>query len=147
LQCTAVSLLARGIYSRKLNWKWMTIMHNIVIVSLTKCLRRKTMIFITRVLRLCLHVIWYLIDIFYLFCRRSWFYRLTPNDVVLGLIVANAAIFLFWRIASEKFMLNNFTVSLLIYKFYSIWWYLEIYLRNLCFVCNSHLWLGLTNVS
>jgi hypothetical protein len=95
-------------------------MHNIVIVSLTKCLRRKTMIFITRVLRLCLHVIWYLIDIFYLFCRRSWFYRLTPNDVVLGLIVANAAIFLFWRIASEKFMLNNFTVSLLIYKFYSI---------------------------
>ncbi|KAK2357631.1 Rhomboid-related intramembrane serine protease family protein [Trifolium repens] len=43
---------------------------------------------------------------------RSWFYRLTPNDVVLGLIVANAAIFLFWRIASEKFMLNNFTISL-----------------------------------
>ncbi|XP_045792416.1 RHOMBOID-like protein 12, mitochondrial [Trifolium pratense] len=43
---------------------------------------------------------------------RSWFYGLTPNDVVLGLIVANAAIYLFWRVASQKFMINNFTISL-----------------------------------
>ncbi|CAI8610151.1 unnamed protein product [Vicia faba] len=43
---------------------------------------------------------------------RSWFNRLTPNDVVLGLIVSNVAVYLFWRIASEKFMLNNFTISL-----------------------------------
>ncbi|KAK7330275.1 hypothetical protein VNO77_24465 [Canavalia gladiata] len=43
---------------------------------------------------------------------RSWFHRLTPNDVVLGLIIANVAIFLLWRIADEKFMIKNFTVSL-----------------------------------
>ncbi|XP_050870857.1 RHOMBOID-like protein 12, mitochondrial [Lathyrus oleraceus] len=43
---------------------------------------------------------------------RSWFNRLTPNDVVLGLIVSNVAVYLFWRIANEKFMLNNFTISL-----------------------------------
>ncbi|XP_027332074.1 RHOMBOID-like protein 12, mitochondrial isoform X2 [Abrus precatorius] len=32
--------------------------------------------------------------------------------MVLGLIIANAAIFLSWRIADEKFMIKNFTVSL-----------------------------------
>ncbi|KAI9088384.1 hypothetical protein K1719_029833 [Acacia pycnantha] len=43
---------------------------------------------------------------------RSWFKGLTANDVVLGLIIANVAVFLSWRIASEKFMLENFTISL-----------------------------------
>lgn len=32
--------------------------------------------------------------------------------MVLGLIVANVAIFLLWRIADEKFMIKNFTISL-----------------------------------
>ncbi|RDX76908.1 RHOMBOID-like protein 12, mitochondrial, partial [Mucuna pruriens] len=42
---------------------------------------------------------------------RSWFRRLTPNDMVLGLIIANVAIFLLWRIANEKFMIKNFTTA------------------------------------
>ncbi|MED6193447.1 hypothetical protein PIB30_019562 [Stylosanthes scabra] len=43
---------------------------------------------------------------------RSWFNRLTPNDMVLGLIIANVAVFLLWRIADKRFMINNFTISL-----------------------------------
>lgn len=43
---------------------------------------------------------------------RSWLNRLTPYDVVLGLVVANVAVFLFWKIATQDFMLNNFTISL-----------------------------------
>ncbi|MED6126220.1 hypothetical protein PIB30_076196 [Stylosanthes scabra] len=43
---------------------------------------------------------------------RSWFNRLTPNVMVLGLIVANFAVFLLWRIADKSFMINNFTISL-----------------------------------
>ncbi|XP_019442150.1 PREDICTED: RHOMBOID-like protein 12, mitochondrial [Lupinus angustifolius] len=43
---------------------------------------------------------------------RSWIHRLTPNEVVLGLIGANVAVFLLWRIADENFMINNFTISL-----------------------------------
>ncbi|KAK7388852.1 hypothetical protein VNO78_23679 [Psophocarpus tetragonolobus] len=43
---------------------------------------------------------------------RSWLGGLTSNDVVLGLIIANVAIFLLWRIANEKFMIQNFTISL-----------------------------------
>ncbi|KAL1373179.1 hypothetical protein HN51_003185 [Arachis hypogaea] len=43
---------------------------------------------------------------------RSWFNRLTPNDMVLGLIIANVAVFLLWRIGDKKFMINNFTISL-----------------------------------
>ncbi|BAT76506.1 RHOMBOID-like protein [Vigna angularis] len=43
---------------------------------------------------------------------RSWLRGLTSNDVVLGLIIANVGIFLLWRIADEKFMMNNFTISL-----------------------------------
>ncbi|XP_027368815.1 RHOMBOID-like protein 12, mitochondrial [Abrus precatorius] len=35
---------------------------------------------------------------------RSWFQRPTPDDMVLGLIIANVAIFLLWRIADEKLM-------------------------------------------
>ncbi|KGN64067.1 RHOMBOID-like protein 12, mitochondrial [Cucumis sativus] len=44
--------------------------------------------------------------------RRSWFQRLTPNEVVLGLIIANVAVFLLWRIADPIFMSKNFTISL-----------------------------------
>ncbi|KAB2609472.1 rhomboid protein 1 [Pyrus ussuriensis x Pyrus communis] len=43
---------------------------------------------------------------------RSWFGRLSNNEVVLGLIVANVAVFLLWRIADRSFMMNNFTISL-----------------------------------
>ncbi|OMO77607.1 hypothetical protein CCACVL1_14949 [Corchorus capsularis] len=43
---------------------------------------------------------------------RSWFHRLTASDMVLGLIVTNVAVFLLWRIADRKFMVNNFMVSL-----------------------------------
>ncbi|KAM1322929.1 hypothetical protein PS2_015414 [Malus domestica] len=43
---------------------------------------------------------------------RSWFGRLSTNEVVLGLIVANVAVFLLWRIADRSFMMNNFTISL-----------------------------------
>ncbi|XP_054804677.1 RHOMBOID-like protein 12, mitochondrial [Prosopis cineraria] len=43
---------------------------------------------------------------------RSWFKGLTANDVVLGLIIANVVVFLAWRIANEKFMSENFTISL-----------------------------------
>ncbi|CAL0330586.1 unnamed protein product [Lupinus luteus] len=43
---------------------------------------------------------------------RSWIHRLTPHEVVLGLIGANVAVFLLWRIADENFMTNNFTISL-----------------------------------
>ncbi|KAF7838544.1 RHOMBOID-like protein 12, mitochondrial [Senna tora] len=56
-----------------------------------------------------------LISPFYLstvFNRRSWFQRLTSNDVVLGLIVANTVVFLTWRMADQKFMSENFTISL-----------------------------------
>ncbi|XP_070667716.1 RHOMBOID-like protein 12, mitochondrial isoform X1 [Malus domestica] len=43
---------------------------------------------------------------------RSWFGRLSNNEVVLGLILANVAVFLLWRIADRSFMMNNFTISL-----------------------------------
>ncbi|KAK7265877.1 hypothetical protein RJT34_33502 [Clitoria ternatea] len=43
---------------------------------------------------------------------KSWFRGLTPNDTVVGLIVVNVAIFLLWRIADERFMIKNFTISL-----------------------------------
>ncbi|XP_062116741.1 RHOMBOID-like protein 12, mitochondrial [Humulus lupulus] len=42
---------------------------------------------------------------------RSWLRGLTPNDMVLGLIIANVAIFLLWRVADYRFMMNNFTIS------------------------------------
>lgn len=44
-------------------------------------------------------------------CRRSWLSGLSTNDVVLGLIIANVAVFMLWRISDHRFMLNNFTVS------------------------------------
>ncbi|XP_021634044.1 RHOMBOID-like protein 12, mitochondrial isoform X2 [Manihot esculenta] len=43
---------------------------------------------------------------------RSWFYQLSANDMVLGLILANVAVFMLWRVADRKFMANNFMISL-----------------------------------
>ncbi|CAH9140202.1 unnamed protein product [Cuscuta epithymum] len=43
--------------------------------------------------------------------RRSWFQSLTPDGVVIGLIVSNVAVFLLWRVADTRFMLKNFTIS------------------------------------
>ena len=43
--------------------------------------------------------------------RRSWFNQLSADNVVLGLIIANAAIFMLWRIEDQKFMMENFMVS------------------------------------
>ncbi|CAN1312151.1 RHOMBOID-like protein 12, mitochondrial, partial [Linum perenne] len=44
--------------------------------------------------------------------RGSWFKRLTANDVVWGLVIANAGVFLLWRIASPRLMVENFMISL-----------------------------------
>ncbi|XVF54207.1 hypothetical protein PTKIN_Ptkin05aG0161900 [Pterospermum kingtungense] len=43
---------------------------------------------------------------------RSWLQRFTANDMVLGLIITNVAVFLLWRIADRQFMVNNFMISL-----------------------------------
>ncbi|CAI0560341.1 unnamed protein product [Linum tenue] len=43
---------------------------------------------------------------------RLWFQQLTPNDMVLGLIMANAAVFMLWQIADRRFMVENFMISL-----------------------------------
>jgi hypothetical protein len=43
--------------------------------------------------------------------RRSWFNRLSADNVVLGLIIANAAVFMLWRIEDQKFMMENFMVG------------------------------------
>ncbi|CAK7352934.1 unnamed protein product [Dovyalis caffra] len=45
--------------------------------------------------------------------RRGWrsrFNRLSADDVVLGLIIANAAVFMLWRTVDQKFMMENFMV-------------------------------------
>nr|CAN61730.1 hypothetical protein VITISV_019858 [Vitis vinifera] len=42
---------------------------------------------------------------------RSWLSGLSTNDVVLGLIIANVAVFMLWRISDHRFMLNNFTIG------------------------------------
>ncbi|XP_050225009.1 RHOMBOID-like protein 12, mitochondrial [Mercurialis annua] len=42
----------------------------------------------------------------------SWLYRLSPNDVVLGLILANVGVFMLWRVADGRFMVENFMISL-----------------------------------
>lgn len=38
--------------------------------------------------------------------------RLTADGVVLGLIVTNVAVFLLWRVADRKFMVQNFMIQL-----------------------------------
>ncbi|XP_044484634.1 RHOMBOID-like protein 12, mitochondrial isoform X2 [Mangifera indica] len=43
--------------------------------------------------------------------RRSWFQRLSGDDVVLGLIITNVAVFYLWKIADQSFMEKNFTVG------------------------------------
>ncbi|KAA8541053.1 hypothetical protein F0562_025016 [Nyssa sinensis] len=43
---------------------------------------------------------------------QSWFRRLTPDGVVLGLILTNVAVFMLWQVADRKFMMNNFTISI-----------------------------------
>ncbi|XP_034209297.1 RHOMBOID-like protein 12, mitochondrial isoform X5 [Prunus dulcis] len=45
---------------------------------------------------------------------RSWLRRVSEgedNDVVLGLIIANAAVFLLWKIADTDFMVKNFIIE------------------------------------
>lgn len=42
----------------------------------------------------------------------SWFHRLSGDGVLLGLIIANVAVFLLWRVADRRFMMDNFMVSL-----------------------------------
>ncbi|KAL6545487.1 RHOMBOID-like protein 12, mitochondrial [Orobanche gracilis] len=42
---------------------------------------------------------------------RSIFRRLTTDGVVIGLIVANVAVFMLWRVAGSQFMINNFMIS------------------------------------
>ncbi|XP_034209298.1 RHOMBOID-like protein 12, mitochondrial isoform X6 [Prunus dulcis] len=47
---------------------------------------------------------------------RSWLRRVSEgedNDVVLGLIIANAAVFLLWKIADTDFMVKNFINALI----------------------------------
>ncbi|PRQ23646.1 hypothetical protein RchiOBHm_Chr6g0263661 [Rosa chinensis] len=43
--------------------------------------------------------------------RRTWLRRLSSGDMVLGLVVANVAVFLLWRIADPIFMYKNFTIG------------------------------------
>ncbi|KAL9438412.1 hypothetical protein AB3S75_024147 [Citrus x aurantiifolia] len=43
---------------------------------------------------------------------RSWLRQYGSSEVVYGLIIANTAVFMLWRIADPKFMVNNFTISL-----------------------------------
>ncbi|PQP93714.1 RHOMBOID-like protein 12 mitochondrial [Prunus yedoensis var. nudiflora] len=59
---------------------------------------------------------------------RSWFRRVSEGEVVLGLIIANVAVFMLWKIADVSFMAKNFTISL--DKFYK-WTFAHI--DNLCF--------------
>ncbi|KAK9926145.1 hypothetical protein M0R45_023390 [Rubus argutus] len=48
--------------------------------------------------------------------RRSWFQRVSSNDMILGLIIANVAVFCLWKIADGLFMYENFTISLYHFK-------------------------------
>ncbi|KAK8521433.1 hypothetical protein V6N13_077556 [Hibiscus sabdariffa] len=43
---------------------------------------------------------------------RSWFQRFSASDMVLGLVLTNVVVFLLWRIADRRFMMDNFMVSL-----------------------------------
>ncbi|KAE8734949.1 Detected protein of confused Function [Hibiscus syriacus] len=43
---------------------------------------------------------------------RSWFQRFSASDMILGLVLTNVAVFLLWRIADRRFMMDNFMVSL-----------------------------------
>lgn len=53
------------------------------------------------------------------FDRKNWLQGLSSNDVVLGLLLANAGVFIMWRVFDQRFMMNNFMVrSPKAYKFY-----------------------------
>ncbi|CAH2036971.1 unnamed protein product [Thlaspi arvense] len=41
---------------------------------------------------------------------KHWLQGLSANDVVLGLVAANAAVFVMWRVFDKQFMMNNFMV-------------------------------------
>ncbi|CAH8381227.1 unnamed protein product [Eruca vesicaria subsp. sativa] len=43
---------------------------------------------------------------------KNWLQGLSDNDVVLGLLLANAGVFLMWRVFNQRFMMNNFMISL-----------------------------------
>ncbi|XP_018828200.1 RHOMBOID-like protein 12, mitochondrial [Juglans regia] len=43
---------------------------------------------------------------------RSWFQGFTVDGVVYGLIMANVAVFMLWRVADPQFMRKNFMISL-----------------------------------
>ncbi|KAH1075510.1 hypothetical protein J1N35_027838 [Gossypium stocksii] len=43
---------------------------------------------------------------------RLWFQRFSASDMVLGLVLTNVAVFLLWRVADRRFMMDNFMVSL-----------------------------------
>ncbi|KAK8569404.1 hypothetical protein V6N13_046463 [Hibiscus sabdariffa] len=43
---------------------------------------------------------------------RTWLQRFSANDMVLGLVLTNVVVFLLWRIADRRFMVDNFMVSL-----------------------------------
>lgn len=66
--------------------------------------------------------------------RRSWLRQYGSSEVVYGLIIANTAVFMLWRIADPKFMANNFTVSPSV-RFNPI-------IKNIAFVCRTPLVLS-----
>uniref|UniRef100_A0A1J3HEU5 Rhomboid protein 1, mitochondrial n=1 Tax=Noccaea caerulescens TaxID=107243 RepID=A0A1J3HEU5_NOCCA len=43
---------------------------------------------------------------------KHWLQGLSSNDVVLGLIISNTAVFMMWRVFDQQFMMNNFMISL-----------------------------------
>ncbi|CAF1926633.1 BnaC05g14280D [Brassica napus] len=43
---------------------------------------------------------------------KHWLQGLSSNDVVLGLLLANTGVFLMWRVFDQRFMINNFMISL-----------------------------------
>ncbi|KAF7135230.1 hypothetical protein RHSIM_Rhsim08G0143800 [Rhododendron simsii] len=42
---------------------------------------------------------------------KSWLRRQNANNVILGLVLANVAVFMLWRLADQQFMLKHFTIS------------------------------------
>ncbi|KAI8543095.1 hypothetical protein RHMOL_Rhmol08G0191800 [Rhododendron molle] len=42
---------------------------------------------------------------------KSWLRRQDANNVILGLVLANVAVFMLWRLEDQQFMLKHFTVS------------------------------------
>ncbi|WCJ24273.1 RHOMBOID-like protein 12 [Euphorbia peplus] len=43
---------------------------------------------------------------------RSWFNKLSANNILFGLIVANSAVFMAWQCVDKKFMSQHFMISL-----------------------------------